>query len=172
MAFGLRQSRIRGGQPNSGATDGYAMDSTYATKIHKGDPVVISSTGKIEKATDAGAFDGVFVGVRYINLDGVPTHKAYYPGADTGTEHEALIVDDPDALFEIATSADIGADDIGKFASFTLTAGDDATGISNAVLDQTSLNVASAGLNVRIVRIVEKPTDGNTQQIVEVERVR
>lgn len=172
MAFGLRLSRIRGGQPNSGSTSGYAMDATYATKIHKGDPVILTTDGVVEKATAAGRFDGVFLGVSYLDLKGVPTWSPYFPGANTGTEHEALVADDLDGLFEIATSSDIVTTDIGKFASLTLTAGEDSTGVSNAVLDFGSLSTDETGLNVRILRIIDKRTDGDTQQVVEVERVR
>lgn len=169
---GLKQSRIRGGQPNSGATDGYKIDDAYATKLYSGDPVVLSSTGTIEKATATGPFMGVFNGVMFDDLEGVPANRPIYSGANTGTNFEALIVDDPDALFEIETSTAIGEDDIGKYAGFVLGAGNDLTGTSGTTLDQTSLNVSSAGLPVRIVRISDKRTDSDTRQLVEVERVR
>ena len=107
MAFGLRLSRIRGGQPNSNSTNEYIVDSAYATKLYKGDPVILTATGidKVAGATDA--FDGVFSCVEFIALNGTPERSSSYQGAGTGTDHKALIMDDPDATFEIATEGDL-----------------------------------------------------------------
>ena len=172
MTFGLRLSRIRGGQPNSGATSEYIVDSTYAVKLYKGDPVILTATGieKVAGATDA--FDGVFAGVEFIGLDGTPSRSNSYQGAGTGTEHKTLVMDDPDATFEVATEGDLTTADIGKFASFTLGAGNDITGISGTLISTASLNVLPTGKNVRILRIIDKRTDGDTTQAVEVERIR
>jgi hypothetical protein len=112
----------------SATADGTA---TYATNIFTGDPVIWNTaaggdpaygagtiaryTPNIEQAADDGAVNsnatpvlGVFMGCEYTLATGELVKSAYWPGnvvVMAGSKIKALVIDDPNVLFEIQASS-------------------------------------------------------------------
>ena len=105
--YGLRPINLIGGQVFAGSTRLIPIASGSGTAIFYGDVVVVNSTGTITKvsATNSSfSTVGVFLGCVYTN----PTTKQrlqqqYYPGGVTAADIQAYVLDDPDALFKVAT---------------------------------------------------------------------
>lgn len=105
--YGLRPINLIGGQVFAGSTRLIPIASGSGTAIFYGDAVVVNSTGTITKvsATNSSfSTVGVFLGCQYTN----PTTKQllqqqYYPGGVTASDIKAYVLDDPDALFKVAT---------------------------------------------------------------------
>lgn len=104
--FGLQPRRMITGAPWNGQMNEYPIADSYATSLFTGDPVVTNANGTI---TVAGASPvlGVFMGCTYVNTSGVLVTSAYWP-ANTATFQaqgaKALVVDDPNVLFDIQVS--------------------------------------------------------------------
>ena len=150
--FGLRPVRHRNGAPYNAAVTPYFIPSSYAVALFIGDPVVKTGTSntaqvsgengiykagslpEINKATagDGNALTGVVVGFEVLPSALSQTHNS------ASTERVALVLDDPDALFEIQSDdvADLAATDIGLNANLIFTdSGDTNTGFSGVELD-------------------------------------
>jgi hypothetical protein len=105
--YGLRPINLIGGQVFAGSTRLIPIASGSGTAIFYGDVVVVNSGGTLTKvsATNTGvSVVGVFLGCQYTN----PTTKQllqtqYYPGGVVASDIKAYVLDDPDALFKVAT---------------------------------------------------------------------
>ena len=105
--YGLRPINLIGGQVFAGSTRLIPIASGSGTAIFYGDVVVVNSAGTLTKvsATSTGvSVVGVFLGCQYTN----PTTKQllqtqYYPGGVVASDIKAYVLDDPDALFKVAT---------------------------------------------------------------------
>ncbi len=105
--YGLRPINLIGGQVFAGSTRLIPIASGSGTAIFYGDVVVVNSGGTLTKvsATASGvSVVGVFLGCQYTN----PTTKQllqtqYYPGGVVASDIKAYVLDDPDALFKVAT---------------------------------------------------------------------
>ncbi len=117
-----------------------AIQSTYATAIGNGDPVIrgTTATAYIVQATPTLAtsnpIEGIFVGCFYIPKTGlqIPTWSPSYPAAQAASDSVAYIIDAPKAQFLVATlQTACSSADIGKVVNFN-------TGVPSTVGGQLS----------------------------------
>jgi hypothetical protein len=154
--FGLRPVRTLNGSPYNGAVQKFIVPAAYGTSIFIGDPVTLGGTSDsinneetkystVIKGAKAGVFVGVVVGIQpvYGDLD--------VDYAVAGTKVAVLVATDPNLVFEIQGDVDVfDLTDVGLNASITVSTGVAATGVSNAVLDQSTA-AATATLDFLII---------------------
>lgn len=122
---GFSPSQYLNGSPWNGQARLYSIAAAYATALYVGDPVISSGTadangvpGIILGAT-TGALRGVIAGIG--NSEGlianiVNPNIAYRPAAAQSTVWYAMVVDDPNVLFEVqeeSNGTQIAATEIG-----------------------------------------------------------
>jgi len=142
---GLKPVGHLNGGPWNGKARMYYIDVTNTPAIFKGDAVVSAgssdASGKYASINQAAVSEnirGVVVGFSdqpYIAVDTSDTNRAYCPAT---TEMYALVVDDPDVIFEVQEDndgGDIDADMIGLCTNIVATAGSTSSGISGMELD-------------------------------------
>jgi hypothetical protein len=126
---GLSPVQYLNGAPWNGQARVYSIAYNYGTAIYNGDPVILSGTSDtngvagitLATAGDANPVLGAVVGIgRYESLIANPNNlsQTYYPAGGDGTNAPwyALVVDDPNVLFEaqdIGTGTQLAAADIG-----------------------------------------------------------
>jgi len=154
-------------------TNFYYVNSSYATALYIGDPVVKNSTSntanvvagqrefaagslpEVEKATagDDNAITGVIIGF-LPNFDN--TTRNYNPAS---TEAIAVVADRPDQRFEIqeeTAGTALAATSVGLNANLVYAeSGSTATGISGAELD-TSTPATTATFQLKILRLIDR----------------
>lgn len=152
---GLTPSRIRGGSPNSNATNEYPIASGQATTIYTGTPVRVSA-GTIQALTSAGQTTiGVFQGCRYVE-DGEQKFKSYWPGGTSATNAVGLVVDNPAQVYEIQCDASVTAGAVGQTMALTsVTTGSTFTGRSGAGADGSTAGTTTQDL--KVIRVVDEP---------------
>jgi hypothetical protein len=152
----------------TGATNPYQIASTYATALFRGDPVTILADGTLGVGVAGATCVGVFWGVKYTDSTGVVKFMNYWPGNPgvlTGSEVEALVIDDPNTVFSIQETNGSGAAgtplalaDRGLNINFLYTAGSTSTG-SSAVSINNATEADTNTLNCKILQL--DPTPGN-----------
>lgn len=154
--MGLTPSRVLGG--GCIVANPYSIASEYATSIFTGDPVEMTGTGKNVALAAAGTVNavGVFAGVRYIDSEGRPQFKPYWPGGTVGTEIEALVYDDPSIIFRIQADT-MAATDVGALCDWVAGTGNVKSGQSGAQAEASS--TATTGKSLRILGLL--PEVGN-----------
>ena len=155
------------GSPWNGQARVYNIVAAYATALYIGDPVISSGTADtngvpgIAIAATTGAVRGVIVGLgrtegmvpNYSNLD-----LAYRPASDAATWY-AMVVDDPNVLFEVqeeSNGTQIAAAEIGLNTIMK-------TGTGNGFLSGWQIPSVSgaapattATLNIRLMGLVRR----------------
>lgn len=125
--MGLLPVQYLNGSPWNGQARVYSIAYNYNTALYIGDPVISSGTADTNGVPGiaiyggTGAIRGVIVGIgRYENLMANPSNldRTYYPAnGDGGTNPwYALVVDDPNVLFEVQENSNgtaLAATDIG-----------------------------------------------------------
>lgn len=153
--YGLRPVKRADGMPYAGAVSHYLIDPAgVANNIFYGSIVQLTGAGYIELADGTGkdittnnfggssiGAAGVFVGCQYVNSSGQTVQSQYYPTGTTGVV-TAMVVDDPNVLFQAQLDAVSGQDDIGAITGFAAaqnatTSGSTVTGNSTMALDAT-----------------------------------
>lgn len=131
----------------------YAIQSSYATKIFFGDPVIKSaSTQYIQPATGTGsltAISGIFQGCQYTPTGGIPTWAPWWP-ASQAADAVAYVIDAPNALFKVAALlTPVMATAMGNCIGYSTGAGGTTVGagLSTFTVDQ-SLIVATAAFQL------------------------
>lgn len=184
---GLHPSVYADGSIWNGQTSEYLILSGYATSLFTGDPVTLLANGTIGIGVAGSAIVGVFAGCKYLNAQGIATFSPYWP-ASTITQGAvnaiALIVDDPNVLFDIQVSTSAGSpgpvaavsliqSNMFENANFSVlvnsfnavsgitplpnpAAGNTATGQSGYYLDYGSL-ANTATLNLKLIRFTPQP---------------
>lgn len=161
---GLSPVKYLNGAPWNGQANLYSIAAGYSTKLAIGDPVASSGTADsngvpgIVRAADTGAIRGVIVGLgtsegliaNPSNLD-----STVRPGAAQSGVWYAMVVDDPNVIFEIQdTGGTLAAADVGLNTNLTIT--DAGNFVSSVVLDAAdkadtaTLQVKLLGLSRRI----------------------
>ena len=153
--YGLKPINLIGGQVFAGSTRQIAITTAsvnYNTALYNGQVVQLDTSGTVIASTLANQADastipgvlGVFVGCRYTNpVIKQPTYSQYWPGFASGvTDAFAYIVDDPDALYRVAS--------VGSSAN--------STGLVIAPVQQTAL-----GTNVELILNSANTTFGDAQ---------
>jgi len=163
--YGLKPINLIGGQVFAGSTRLMEIASGYNANIFYGDFVKRVIGGTIEKdtGTTANTPCGVFLGVSFTNSStGQIQQQQFYPAAQaikTGTKIFAVVVDDPDTLFQVAVCssgvvmATVTQNAIGTNMSILATAGSTATGNSSFSVLSTSPAV-TATFPVRVIDVV------------------
>jgi len=163
--YGLKPVNLIGGQVFAGSTRTMEIASGYATNIFYGDFVKLVVGGTIEKdtGTTANSPCGVFLGVSFTNSStGQIQQQQFYPASQqikAGTKVLAVVVDDPDTLFQVAVCssgvvmATVGQNSVGTNMSILATAGSTATGNSSYSVLSTS-PAATATFPVRVIAVV------------------
>ena len=182
---GFLPVNLLGGRVYSGATRTIPIASGYAQNIGFGDLVTISSSGTIErvdvssgaKAAFASAPVGIFLGCSFTD----PTLKYFlndqnWVSGTVASDAKAVIVDDPDAVFQVtltngsgtqytasaATQSNVG-NNIGYYQPATFV---NAAGNSSVSANLASANTTST-LPWRIVAVVPESalSDGTFTQV-------
>jgi hypothetical protein len=130
---GLNASRKVGSAPDNKGLTPYPIESGYATALAVGDPVKLTS-GYIVKATNGADAIGVLHSVSYIDSTGTPVWNKYWPASTTGTNIEALVLDDPNASFNALADGPIPLVEIGDIFAMNLTAPQANVGRSTATV--------------------------------------
>ena len=169
---GLKPVKRADGMPYAGATTEYLLDPAgEATNIFNGQVVTLGADGYVALAGGTGADItnnalggsgigalGVFVGCSYTNDEGQTVHSNYYPSGKLNGK--ALVVDDPNVLFQAqldGTGAQTIIGNITKFAAVQSTStGSTSTGNSTSALDATTQTTGGA---FQIVSHVSDPGD-------------
>lgn len=153
----------------TGATNPYQIANTYATALFRGDPVtILAADGTLGVGVAGATCVGVFWGVKYTDSTGVVKFMNYWPGNPgvlTGSTVEALVIDDPNTVFSVQETNNLGAAgtplslaDRGLNIDFLYTAGSTSTGQSAVSINNTTEAVTST-LNCKILSL--DPTPGN-----------
>lgn len=144
--FGFKHiGYISGGAADYQLNSQYQIQSSYATAILQGTPMIKSAASQyLIPATGTGNLTtvvGIFQGVDYTPVGGVPTFNQVWPGA-AAADGKAHIIDAPNALFLVAsllTAVPVTA--IGQNIGFSTGAGGTTIGAGFAtyVVDQGTL---------------------------------
>ncbi len=154
---GLQPSRMRGGAYNTSGMNEYGVKAAHATAIFQGDLVKIVS-GKVHKvsaATDLVA--GVFMGANWVDPNTKqPTFNNYFPAGQVHHgqgEAKALVIDDPNATFEIQAGASVADTQLHLNMDVSLGAGSTITGMSGF-----SLKGGSGSVQAKTLRLLRRST--------------
>ena len=157
---GLTPLQYLNGSPWNGAARIYSIAYNYGTALYIGDPVISSGTADANGVPGiaiyggTGAIRGVIVGIgRYENTLANPSNldRTYFPASGDGNTNPwyALVVDDPNVLFEVQensngtalAAADIGLNTVlksgtgnGYVSGWLLSSATDATPNTTATL--------------------------------------
>src|SRR6266704_3596947 len=148
--FGFRHiGYISGGAPDMQLNSNYAIQSSYATAIYQGTPMVKSaSSNYIIPATGTGNLTtivGILQGVDYTPAGAAPTFNQYWPGA-ASADGKAHLIDAPNALFLVSSLLTaVPTTAIGQNIGFSTGAGGTTVGAGFAtyVVDQGTLTTGS-----------------------------
>jgi hypothetical protein len=154
QAFGFQHIGYLPGYAPDMAPSRRSIQSTYATSIFFGDPVIKSAASPyiqavIASAVAGTAFAGIFQGCVYIPTgQATPVYAPFYPGGTKAADATALIIDSPGALFRVAsgtTATSIAPSSVGANANWSTGAGGTTTGggFSTFTLDQATINTTS-----------------------------
>ena len=140
---------LSGGAPDYQLNSNYAIQSTYATAILQGTPMIKSAASQyIIPATGTGNLTtivGIFQGVDSTPVGSYPQFFNYWPGAQAG-DGKAHIIDAPNALFKVAVlNTAVPATAIGQNIGFSTGAGGTTIGAGFAtyVVDQATLTTGA-----------------------------
>jgi len=153
---GLRPSRRRGGAPNGSGMNEYPIASGTTPAFFNGDIVSQSGGYIVALVTITQKAIGVFTGCRYVE-NGEPKWSNYWTAGLSATDAQAMVVDDPNATFEIQADASVSIGDMNGGFNFnvTLGSGSTVTGRSGFGLEAGTRTTASAML--RPVAVINEP---------------
>lgn len=163
-AAGLAPVQYLNGAPWSGQARVYAIAPAYATKLAIGDPVISAGSADprgvptIARAADTGAIRGVIVGLGALNQTAMANpqnlDQTFRPGAAQSGYWYAMVVDDPNVVFEVQEGgAVLAAADVGLNTNLTIT--DANNFLSQVVLDNAD-KATTATLQVKLLGLVQR----------------
>lgn len=161
---GLAPVQYLSGSPWSGQARIYAIAPAYAVKLAIGDPVVSAGGAdpagvpSIARAGATGAIRGVIVGLGSLNQTAManPTNldQTIRPGVAQLGWWYAMVVDDPNVIFEIQEGGDVmAAADVGLNANLTIV---DANNFLSQVVLDSSTKAATATLQVKLLGLTQR----------------
>jgi hypothetical protein len=183
--YGLKPINLIGGQVFAGATRTFKIASGYNTNIFNGDIVTLVAGGTIAKSTiqdessPVAGLVGVFLGCSFVNAQGQTMYSQYYPANTTG-DINAIVCEDPDALFKVVlvssdvenstgalTPAYLGQTVVGSNVTFVQNTGSTATGDS-AIGVYTPGGAGTASTPARVVDVVPETANsaGNFTELI------
>ena len=127
-----------------------ATQAAYATTLYKGVPVKLVTDGSIAQATEGADWLGVFESAEYTDANGKPTKSPYLLASSTGITNVVIyVVDDPDVVFEVQSSAAVANTAVGdQLTTFSNTSGyteaDGTTAIGQSTMAMSG-TLATAG---------------------------
>jgi hypothetical protein len=150
---GLRPVRYLSGVSWNGATNDYPIASGYNTNLMNGDPVKLVANGTIERAAAGDPILGVFQGCTYsdpatVNQATKAFQQKYWPAGTVADDAMAVVVDDPNVIFEVQASASAAATDVGANADLVAGEGSTLMGISGFQLDSSTIAAGTAQLRI------------------------
>ena len=167
-SYGLRPISRQGSSVSSNGMTEYRIAAGNTNPIFHGMAVIPLAGGVIDDLQAAAGGNvsivGVFGGCEYVSATtGKPTWSNYWPGSGANTDHpvKAFVYDDPNQLFQIATSNVVAGQDTeaevrtSVFANIALATGNSgstATGLSSATADLNTVNTTNT-LALRIMGI-------------------
>jgi hypothetical protein len=163
-AAGLAPVQYLNGAPWNGQARIYSIAAAYATKLAIGDPVISSGTADaagvpgIVRAADTGAIRGVIVGLGALNQTAMANpqnlDQTIRPGAAQATTWYAMVVDDPNVVFEVQEGGTpLTAANVGQNTNLTIV--DANNFLSQVVLDNADA-ATGATLQVKLLGLVQR----------------
>ena len=150
----------------AGATRTYKIAGTYNTPIYNGDLVILVTGGTIEKftGTATGSPVGVFMGCNYTSAQSQPLNAQYYPGTSV-TNASAIVVVDPNALFQVVATTAGSVVSAGALASIGSNV-EVVTGTGSSTTGDSGMSVlagseaGTAAFPIRVVDVVYATATG------------
>jgi hypothetical protein len=142
-AFGFRHiGYLPGGAPDYQQLT-RQIQSSNATKIFNGDPVIKSTSFMAQASNNTTTIEGIFVGCNYVPTGGLLTLQPspFWPGS-AASDGTGYVINAPNALFlAAALNTAIVTADIGKMVGFSIGTGSTVGGgFSGATVDQSTLS--------------------------------
>jgi hypothetical protein len=172
--YGLRAVNEIGGLPYAGSTRTFLINPAgYSNNIFNGSVVFVGDDGYLQLVTGTGADGttnsfpgngtltgavGVFVGCSYYNAQGQLIFSQYYPASTTGVV-KAMVIDDPDVVFQVQAAGTISQTELGNNVYLanaqSTSTGSTTTGNSNVAVNATAITTTAA---FRVIGFVESTT--------------
>jgi hypothetical protein len=175
-SYGLRPISRQGSSANSTGMTEYRIAVANTNPIFHGMAVIPLAAGVIDDLQAAAGGNvsicGVFGGCEYVSsTTGATIWSNYWPGtgADTTFPVKAFVYDDPNQLFQIATSnvvagydteAEVRTAVFSNIAFATGNSGSTATGLSSATADLNTV-AATNTLALRVMGIQDDPANSD-----------
>ena len=175
-SYGLRPISRQGASANSTGMTEYRIAVANTNPIFHGMAVIPLAAGVIDDLQAAAGGNvsicGVFGGCEYVSsTTGATIWSNYWPGtgADTTFPVKAFVYDDPNQLFQIATSnvvagydteAEVRTAVFSNIAFATGNSGSTATGLSSATADLNTV-AATNTLALRVMGIQDDPANSD-----------
>jgi hypothetical protein len=175
-SYGLRPISRQGSSANSTGMTEYRIASDNSNPIYHGMAVIPLAAGVIDDLQAAAGGNvsivGVFGGCEYVSsTTGETVWSNYWPGSGADSDYpvKAFLYDDPNQLFQIATSnvvagqnteAEVRTSVFANIAFATGNSGSTTTGLSSATADLNTVATTNT-LALRIMGIVEDPANSD-----------
>ena len=175
-SYGLRPISRQGSSANSTGMTEYRIASDNSNPIYHGMAVIPLAAGVIDDLQAAAGGNvsivGVFGGCEYVSsTTGATIWSNYWPGSGADSNHpvKAFLYDDPNQLFQIATSnvvaaanteAEIRAAVFANIAFANGNSGSTSTGLSSATADLNTIATTNT-LALRIMGIQDDPANSD-----------
>ena len=175
-SYGLRPISRQGSSANSTGTTEYRIAYDNSNPIYHGMAVIPLAAGVIDDLQAAAggnvSIAGVFGGCEYVSsTTGATIWSNYWPGSGAVSNHpvKAFLYDDPNQLFQIATSnvvaaanteAEIRAAVFANIAFANGNSGSTSTGLSSATADLNTIATTNT-LALRIMGIQDDPANSD-----------
>lgn len=135
----------------------YSIAGALASNIFRGSLVKPTGTGNNIDVVAAGANPsiGTFHGVNYVDATGNTQFRPLWTSGQTlqtGSVAEASVFDDPELLFDaqVSGAAGLAIGDIGKTANILIGTGNQLTGQSADLVDQSTLSNSSTTQQLQV----------------------
>ena len=175
-SFGLRPIGKIGQSTNSTGMTEYRIASDNSNPIFQGMAVIPLAAGVIDDLQAAAGGNvsivGVFGGCEYVSsTTGETVFSNYWPGSGADSDHpvKAFVYDDPNQLFQIASSnvvaaanteAEVRAAVFANIAFATGNSGSTSTGLSSATADLDTIATTNT-LALRIMGVLDDPENAD-----------